>query len=140
MDYQQNTKENIVFKIKLLVHAEVLMSVVLHYITRPLYLRVYVLSCNQQQVQQYVPERYDNTIRKQFLRSKTIKVIPSSTTRIELIICMEDPKETLSVDHAYIENTEAEETTIADITTTSYPIGNNAISVINLDTSQVNIQ
>ena len=48
MDCQQNTKENIVFKIKLLVPAEVLTSIVLHYTTRPLYLRVYVLSYNQQ--------------------------------------------------------------------------------------------
>ena len=46
IDCQQNTKENIVFKIKSLVPAEVLMSVVLHYITRPLYLRVYMLSYN----------------------------------------------------------------------------------------------
>ena len=44
---QQNIKKNIVFKIKLLVPIEVLMSVVLHYITQLLYLRVYMLSCNQ---------------------------------------------------------------------------------------------
>ena len=43
MDYQQNTKENIIFKIKSLVPIKVLMSVVLHYITRPLYLRAYIL-------------------------------------------------------------------------------------------------
>jgi hypothetical protein len=47
MDCQQNTKKNIVFKIKLLVPVEVLMSVVLHYITWPLYLRAYILSYNQ---------------------------------------------------------------------------------------------
>ena len=48
---------------------------------------------------------------------------------------MEDPEEALNVDYAYIEDTKAEETTIADIITTSYPIGSNATSVINLDTS-----
>ena len=47
MDYQQNTKENIVFGIKSLVPIEVLTSVVLHYITQPLHLKVYVLSCDQ---------------------------------------------------------------------------------------------
>ena len=140
MDYQQNTKENIVFKIKLLVPVEVSISTVLHYITQPLYLRAYILSCNQQQVRQYVPERHDNTIYKQFLRSKTIKVIPSSTTRIRLTIYMEDPKEALGMDHAHIEDTKAEETTVADIITTSHPIGSNAISIINLDAGQVSIQ
>ena len=136
MDYQQNTKENIVFKIKSLVPTEVLMSVVLHYITRPLYLRAYVLSCNQQQVQQYVPERHDNTIYKQFLRSKKIiKVILSSITRIRLIIYIKDPKEASSVDYAHIKNTKVEETTIADIITTSHPIRSNATSIINLDAS-----
>ena len=44
------------------------------------------------------------------------------------------------MDYAYIEDTKAEETTIVDITTTSYPVGSNAISIINLDTGQVNIQ
>ena len=140
MDYQQNIKENIVFKIKLLVHIKVLISIVLHYTTWLLYLRAYVLSYNQQQVWQYMPERYNNIIRKQFLRSKIIKVIPSSTTRIRLIICIEDPEEAPGVDYAHIEDTEVEETTIADIITTSHPIGSNAISIISLDTSQVNIQ
>ena len=140
MNYQKNTKENTVFKIKSLVPTEVLMSVVLHYITQPLYLRVYILSCNQQQVQQYVPERHDNTIHKQFFRSKIIKAILSSITRIRLIIYIEDPKEALSIDRAHIEDTKVEETTIADIITTSYPIGSNATSIINLDASQVNIQ
>ena len=80
-----------------------------------------------------MPERYDNTICKQFLRSKkTIKVILSSITRIRLIICIEDPEEAPSVDHAHIENTEAEETTIADIITTSHPIRSNATFIINL--------
>ena len=110
------------------------MSAVLYYITRPLHLRVYILSCDQQQVRQYVPERHDNIIYKRFLRSKkTIKVTPSSTTRIGLIVCMEDPKEALGVDHAYVEDTEAEETTMADIVTTGHPVGSNATSAINLD-------
>ena len=140
IDCQQNTKENIVFKIKSLVPAEVLTSIVLHYITRPLHLRVYVLSCNQQQVQQYVPKRYDNTIRKRFLRSKIIKAILSSTTRIGPTVRIEDLEEAFSVDHAHIKNTKAEETTVADITTTSHPVKSNATSAINLDTSQVSIQ
>ena len=80
-----------------------------------------------------MPERYNNTIRKQFFRSKTIKAIPNSTTRIGLTVCIEDPEEVPSVDRAHIKNTEAEETTIADITTTGHPVGSNAISVINLD-------
>ena len=134
MDCQQNTKKNIVFKIKLLVPVEVSTSIVLYYITRPLYLRAYILSCNQQQVQQYVPERHDNTIYKQFLRSKkTIKVTLSSIIRIRLIIYIKDPKEAFSVDHAHIEDTKAEETTIVNIITTGHPIRNNAISIINLD-------
>ena len=61
-------------------------------------------------------------------------------TRIRLIIRIEDPKEAPSVDHAHVKDTEAEETTIADIITTSHPIRSNAISVINLDASQVSIQ
>ena len=140
MDYQQNTKENIVFEIKLLVYIKVSTSAVLYYTTRPLYLRAYILSYNQQQVRQYVPKRHNNTIHKRFLRSKIIKAIPSSTTRIRLIVRMEDPKETLSINHAYIEDTEAEETTIADIATTGHPIRSNTTSVISLDTSQVSTQ
>ena len=46
---------------------------------------------------------------------------------------MEDPKEALSVDYAYIEDIKAEETIMVDIITTSHPVGSNAISVINLD-------
>ena len=88
-----------------------------------------------------MPERYDNTIYKLFLRSKkTIKVTPSSITRIRLIIYIEDPKEAPGVDHAYIKDTEVKETTIADIITTSHPVRSNIISIINLDASQVNIQ
>ena len=33
IDYQKNTKENIAFRVKLLVPTEVLMSIVLYYIT-----------------------------------------------------------------------------------------------------------
>ena len=88
-----------------------------------------------------MPERHDNIIYKQFLRSKkTIKATLSSITRIKLIICIEDPKKAFSIDHAHIEDTEAEETTIVDITTTSHSIGSNATSIINLDASQVSIQ
>ena len=83
-----------------------------------------------------MPKRYDNIIRKLFLRSKkTIKATLSSMTRIRLIIYMEDPKEAPGVDHAHIEDTEVEETTVVDITTTSHFVGSNAISVINLDAS-----
>ena len=86
-----------------------------------------------------MPKRYDNTIRKRFLRSKTIKAILSSTTRIGPTVRIEDPEEAFSVDHAHIKNTKAEETTVADITTTSHPVKSNATSAINLDTSQVSI-
>jgi hypothetical protein len=87
-----------------------------------------------------MPKRYDNTIHKQFLRSKkTIKVTPSSITKIRLIIRIEDPKEAPGVDYAHIEDTKAEETTIADIITTSHPVRSNATSIINLDTSQASI-
>ena len=86
-----------------------------------------------------MPKRYNNTIHKLFFRSKIIKATLSSITRIGLIIYIEDPKEAPGVDHAYIEDTEAEETTIADIATTIHPVGSNAISVINLDTSQASI-
>ena len=82
-----------------------------------------------------MPKRYNNTIHKRFLRSKTIKAIPSSITRIRLTIYIEDPKEALSINHAYIEDTKVKETTIADIITTSHPVRSNATSVINLDTS-----
>ena len=56
-------------------------------------------------------------------------------TRIRLIVCIEDPKEAFGVDYAYMEDTKAEETTIADIITTGHPIRSNATSVINLDAS-----
>ena len=80
-------------------------------------------------------ERYDNIIYKRFLRSKIIKVILSSMIRIRLIIYIKDPEEALSIDYAYIEDTKAEETTIADIIITSHPVRSNIIFIINLDTS-----
>ena len=83
-----------------------------------------------------MPKRHDNIIYKLFLRSKkTIKITLSSITRIRLIICIEDPKEALSINYTHIEDTKAKETTIADIITTGYPIGSNATSIINLDTN-----
>ena len=84
-----------------------------------------------------MPERYDNTICKLSLRiKKIIKVILSSTTRIRLIIRIEDPKEAPSVDYVYIEeDTEVEETTMADIATTTHPVRSDTTSIINLDAS-----
>ena len=83
-----------------------------------------------------MPKRHNNTIRNLSLGiKKTIKVILSSTTRIRPIIRIEDPKEAPSVDYVYIEDTEVEETTIADITTTTYPVRSDVISTINLDAS-----
>ena len=87
-----------------------------------------------------MPKRHDNIIHKRFFRSKTIKAILSSTTRIGLTIHIEDPKEALSINHAHIEDTEVEETTMADIATIGHPVGSNTTSVINLDASQVSIQ
>ena len=84
-----------------------------------------------------MPERHDNTIYKLSLGiKKIIKVILSSITRIGLIIRIEDPKEAPSMDYVYIkEDTEVEETTVADIITTTYPVRSDATSIINLDTS-----
>ena len=84
-----------------------------------------------------MPERYDNTIYKLSLEiKKTIKVILSSITKIGLNICIEDPKEASGVDYVYIkEDTKVEETTVADIVTTTYPVRSNTTSIINLDTS-----
>ena len=49
---------------------------------------------------------------------------------------MEDPKEAPSIDYVYIkEDTKVEETTGADIITTTHSIRSNAISIINLNTS-----
>ena len=81
-------------------------------------------------------KKYNNIIYKQFLRSKkTIKVILSNITRIRLIIYIEDPKEAFSINHAHIEDTKAEETTIANIIITSHLIRSNATYIINLDAS-----
>ena len=84
-----------------------------------------------------MPERHDNTIYKLSLGiKKTIKVIPSSTTRIRPIIRIEDPEEAPGVDYVYIEeDTKVEETTVADIATTTYPVRSDTTSIINLDTS-----
>ena len=88
-----------------------------------------------------MPKRYNNTIYKLFLRSKkTIKAILSSITRIRLIIYIEDPKEAPNVNHVHVkEDTEVEETTIADIITTTHLIKSNTTSIINLDASQASI-
>ena len=84
-----------------------------------------------------MPKRYNNTIYKLSLGiKKIIKAILSSITRIGLIICIEDPKKTPSVDYIHIkENTKVKETTIADIITTTHPIKSDATSIINLDAS-----
>jgi hypothetical protein len=84
-----------------------------------------------------VPKRHDNTIRKLSLGiKKTIKAILSSTTRIGPIIRMEDPEEAPGVDHVYMEeDTKVEETTIADIVTTTYPVRSDTTSITNLDAS-----
>ena len=84
-----------------------------------------------------MPKRYNNTIYKLSLGiKKIIKVILSSITRIRLIIRIEDPKEASSVDYVYIEkDTKVEETTVADIITTTHPIRSNVTFIINLDTS-----
>ena len=84
-----------------------------------------------------MPKRYDNTIYKLSLRiKKIIKVILSSTTRIGPIIRIEDPKEAPSVDYVYIEeDTKVEETTVADIITTTYPVRSDTTFIINLDAS-----
>ena len=80
-----------------------------------------------------MPKKHNNTIHKLFFRSKIIKITLSSITKIRLIIYIEDPKEAFNINHAHIENTEAEKTTIVDIITTSYSIRSNITSVINLD-------
>ena len=84
-----------------------------------------------------MPKRHNNTIRKLSLGiKKTIKVILSSITRIGPIVRIEDPKEAPSVDYVHIEeDTEVEETTVADIATTTHPIRSDATSAINLDAS-----
>jgi hypothetical protein len=88
-----------------------------------------------------MPKRHDNIIYKLSLGiKKTIKAILSSMTKIRLIIYMEDPEEAPGVDHVHIEeDTEVEETTIADIITTTYSVRSDVISVINLNASQASI-
>ena len=80
-------------------------------------------------------KRHNNTIHKQFLKSKTIKAILSSMTRIRLTVHIKDFKEVFSMDYAHVKDTKAEEPTIVDIITTSHPVGSNIISVINLNTN-----
>jgi hypothetical protein len=82
-----------------------------------------------------MPERYDNIIYKPFFRSKTIIATLSNMTRTGLIVCMEDFKKAPGMDYVHIEDTEVGETTIADIATTTYPVGSNAISIISLNAS-----
>ena len=84
-----------------------------------------------------MPKRYKNIIYKLSLRiKKTIKVILSSTTRIRLIVYIENPEEAPGVDYVYVkEDTKVEETTMADIITTTYPVRSDVTSAINLDTS-----
>ena len=88
-----------------------------------------------------MPKRYNNIIRKLFLRSKRIiKAILSSITIIRLIIYIENPEKAFGINHVHIEeDTEVEKTTTADIITTTHPIKSNAISAINLDASQASI-
>ena len=80
-----------------------------------------------------MPKRYNNTIRKLFLRSKKIiKAILSSITRIRPIIYIKVPKEALNINYVYIKkDTEVKETTKSDIITTSYPVKSDTISAIN---------
>jgi hypothetical protein len=84
-----------------------------------------------------MPKKYNNIIYILSLGiKKTIKAILSSTTKIGLIIYIEDPKEAPGVNHIYIkEDTKVKETTMADIITTTYSVRSDAISIINLDTS-----
>ena len=82
-----------------------------------------------------MPERYNNIIYKLLLRSKIIKVILSSMTRIRPTVYMEDLEEVPSIDYAHVEDTKAEETTVADIITTSHFVRSNVTSIINLDAS-----
>ena len=84
-----------------------------------------------------MPKRHDNTIYKLSLRiKKTIKAILSSTTRIGLIIRIEDPKEASGVNYIYMEeDTEVKKTTMADIIITTHLIKSDTMSVINLNAS-----
>jgi hypothetical protein len=87
-----------------------------------------------------MPKRYNSIIHKLLLKGKkTIKAIPSSITRIGLIVYIEDSEEAPSVNYIHIEDTEVEETTIVDIITTTHPVRSDAISIINLNAGQVSI-
>ena len=49
---------------------------------------------------------------------------------------MEDPEEAFSINYVHVKkDTEVEETTIADIITTTYSVRSDATSTINLDAS-----
>ena len=86
-------------------------------------------------------KRHNSTIYKLLLKGKkTIKATLNSISRIGPIICIKDLEEASGVDHVHIENTKVEETIMVDITTTTHSIRSNAMSVINLDANQVNIQ
>ena len=88
-----------------------------------------------------MPKRHDSIIYKLLLKGKkTIKTTLSSITRIGLIIRIKDSEEAFSIDHVHVEDTEVEETTMADIITTTYPVRSDIISIINLDAGQVSIQ
>jgi predicted transcriptional regulator len=84
-----------------------------------------------------MPKRHDNTIYKLSLGiKKTTKAILSSITRIGLIVYIKDPKEAPGVDYIYIEeDTKIEEIIMANITTTTHPVRNNVIFIINLNAS-----
>ena len=84
-----------------------------------------------------MPKRHDNTIYTLSLGiKKTIKAILSSTTRIGLIIRIEDPKEASGVNYIYMEeDTEVKKTTMADIIITTHLIKSDTMSVINLNAS-----
>ena len=86
-------------------------------------------------------KRYNSIIYKLLFKGKkTIKVTLSSIIKIGLIIYIKNPEEAFSIDHVHIEeDTKVEETTMADITTTTHFIRSNAISIINLDISQASI-
>ena len=87
-----------------------------------------------------MPKRHNNTIRKQFFRSKTIKAILSSITRIRLTIYIEDPKKTFSINCTHVKDTKAEETTIINIITTSHPERSLSLKILSLSTSRTIIE
>jgi hypothetical protein len=87
-----------------------------------------------------MPKRYNNTIHKPFLRSKTIIITLSNITRTGLIIYIEDSEKAPSVDYIHIKGIKVGETTVIDIIITTYPVRSNATSIISLNVSQVSIQ